>query len=101
MASINMANTTKDTGGLVGTEYRCTLHEDFKPTYDIEKWNEHAKQYPEIHKEQGNTVCVDCKRRINFKGMKYHKVTPQGKNVSLRCPECLRKMLEANKELFQ
>lgn len=85
----------------VGGDYRCNLHEDFKPTSDVNKWNKHCEQYPDVHKDEGNTHCIDCGVQVNFKNLKYHKTTVQGKNISLRCPSCLRKYVAANQSLLE
>lgn len=88
----------QETSGLVGGDYECETH-GFK-TADPKAWNEHCKKFPNIHYEQGSSKCIDCGKNIKFDGVPFHNVTPQGKNVSLRCKECLTKYIDSNKALL-
>lgn len=91
-----MVNT--ETAGLVGGNYKCELH-GFE-TADVKEWNAHCKKSPNVHYEQGTTQCIDCGKGIKFDGVPYHDVTPQGKNMSLRCKPCLTKYIDDNKALL-
>lgn len=89
---------SKETGGLVGGNYKCELH-NFESA-DVKEFNAHCQKYPDIHKDGGNTLCIDCGKRINFQNIDYHPTTPQGKNMSLRCKGCLLKYIDSNKALL-
>jgi hypothetical protein len=91
-----MAN--KDSSGLVGGNWKCELHGI--DTNDVKVWNKHQKDYPDIHFEQGQTLCIDCGKTIKYDGVPPHETTPQGKNISLRCKGCLTKYIDSNKALL-
>lgn len=71
------------TGSEQGT-LKCFLH-DFE-TLDIEEWNEHCIN--EGHTDSGTTQCIDCKTGITFTDIPFQRITPAGKQIQLRCPEC-------------
>lgn len=66
---------------------KCFLH-DFE-TLDVNAWNKHCHETG--HTLEGSTGCIDCKKGIDFKGIPYHDITPEGLNLKLRCPNCFTK----------
>lgn len=70
---------------------KCFLH-DFETT-DINEWNDHCIN--EGHTEEGSTCCIGCGVRIEFSNLPYHPITPNGKNIALRCDTCTESEINA------
>src|SRR4028118_1197743 len=76
-------STVIGTGDGAGT-LKCFIHE--YETLDINEWNDHCIN--EGHTDSGTTHCIDCDCSITFTDIPYQKITPAGKQIQLRCPEC-------------
>lgn len=69
-----------------GAPWTCDKH-DFK-TSVLEEWNDHCYGNPE-HLEFGSTPCTSCKTIVEFEGLPFAKLGPDGtKNISLKCEDC-------------
>lgn len=74
-----------------GATFRCGVHA--YETTSIDDWNDHCHNNPE-HTEEGWTKCVSCGTDIQFSGLPFHKLGPDGsKNIALRCEECETQMM--------
>jgi len=70
---------------VIGGNFKCYHGID---TDSVDEWNAHCSDPANEHTESGFTKCIDCQRTIEFNGIPYHPITPTGKNIQLRCPEC-------------
>lgn len=75
---------------VIGGNFTCIHGID---TDNVNEWNEHCSDPANGHTEQGTTQCIDCKQGIAFEGIPYHKITPEGKKIELRCPTCMQKYI--------
>ena len=74
-----------------GATFRCGIH-GFE-TQNIDEWNDHCHNNPD-HTEEGFTQCISCGTDIQFSGLPFHKLGPDGsKNIQLRCEDCENKMM--------
>lgn len=79
-----------------GGPFHCYIHDDFETT-DVEEWNNHCVSAGG-HYEEGNTVCVSCKEPIQFSGLRYHPILPDGsKSIVVICQDCGGNMAKTSK----
>lgn len=71
---------------------KCFIH-DYE-TLDINEWNDHCIN--EGHTDSGTTQCIDCGEGLEFTDIPFQKITPAGKQIQLRCPECFQKYSTQN-----
>ena len=79
---------------VIGDSLKCVHGID---TLDIEEWNEHCSDPANGHTESGQTRCVDCNALIEFEGLPFQPITATGKNITLRCDECINNLVDKSK----
>ena len=84
-----------------GGNFRCYLHADkkgkFFETASIEEWNAHCST-AEGHTEMGVAICQGCGEYIEFSGLPFHPLGPDGsKNIRLTCDDCGTKKIKGVK----
>lgn len=67
---------------------RCNIHNGFE-TLDVEEWNNHCIETG--HTDSGDTQCTECGINIHFENIPFQKITPKGKQISLKCTNCYGK----------
>lgn len=76
---------------LEGVAFHCYVH-DYE-TLSVEEWNNHCYGNDE-HTEQGTTACTVCGVAVEFEGLPFHKLKPDGsKGISLKCDSCETKTM--------
>jgi hypothetical protein len=74
-------STATTTGG----NFKCYHGFD---TDSVETWNEHCSDPSNNHTDSGVTQCVNCGCLTEFRDIPFQRITPTGKNINLRCPDC-------------
>lgn len=93
-----MSNNNVDVTTNFGTgPSRCPIH-DFETT-DPAEWNKHCLE--EGHTETGVATCIDCGTEIQFSHIPYQDDHGgRGKNITLRCENCLQKSDDLNRNII-
>lgn len=78
-----------------GGNFKCVHNID---TDDVNEWNDHCSDPANGHTESGTTLCVDCNSTLVFEGLPFHPITPTGKNIKERCPECFDSYTQSSRQ---
>lgn len=81
-----------------GGNFKCAHGLD---TDDVNEINNHCDDPANGHTLEGSTQCIGgCGRTINFKGIPYRHMTPEGFGIKLRCEECMQKFMNENSSMI-